>query len=364
MTNYIQRYFMVAPETYYKLKELQMSKTSGDPPDIKVPKLIQEFTQEKMMQKNFQDEFLANTNTALQKLGVVNTPYMPQVPVASTPAPTPPSLPASTSGRRTSRALGSLGTSRSDPSRVAPSVRVFPSASKEKTSEPVFKDPVLPMPGTRAREAVVAPAPASVPEPSPPEYGTGNEASGGEDQLSAFLKWLKDEASSAQTGNKLQRLASTLHKLPNITIDARHIIVDGEKLDVSSWQILNNLVRADRQLISESVYQLLSQLYENQIGMKLIKVEVICNKEAIKFLRNPVDSSFGKRMLESIFGSDNPDLQEFDGIPDSQKRSKKGSGLSASNKSGPKLKGWTDMFKKTRGGQRQKQKKQKKKKMK
>ena len=278
MSQYIKKYYIISPRRFYKLKELQMNKTKGEPADVKVPKQIQDFKETQVLNKNIQDEFLESAGNTLQKLGVVN-----QTPAAQ---PLPASKPASQPGNQ----------------------------PEEKSD-------------------------------SGPVYGEGEEASGGSD-LGDLIQFLRKEASSGNMGSRMSRLATALASLDGVNVTGRHISVDNKRLEAPTVVILDNLARAEKNLISDSIYMLLFKL-PGDVAQRLVSGNIVNNREAIEFLNNPMESEFGKAMLGNYYSDDDAAATYTP---------RKGSGLT-SNKSSKKIKGWTDLFQKKNHPVKKKKKK-------
>ena len=94
----------------------------------------------------------------------------------------------------------------------------------------------------------------------------------------------KSRSNSATVGNKIAKLALVLTKTPGVQVTKDEISVDGNTLNGSAFQILNNLVRTESTLLSDDSVVLLSVLASNGMIEQVQKRKLLNNKEALDYL--------------------------------------------------------------------------------
>ena len=223
---YSKRYYLLDPTTWHRLQSNRIKNNSDEPPDISVKKQVQSYEQDRVLQKNLNDEILAATAENLEKVGLV-TPKSPTV-----------------------------GTTTS-------------SSSNQSVTQPPT------------------------------------------DPLEILIDDLEAKSKSQVMRSRMIKLATLIAEIPDIDIDKNKIKVGNTALVGNTYQILNNLVRADHHLISRDVLKLLDKIKGETNSKGLINTKVISNKDAVRYLIDETNRSSTPLRERLNQSAPTPELENF-----------------------------------------------------
>ena len=303
---YSRKWFLINPADWLKSQSNRLKEGQKLAPDVAVPSRIQKIEEEKVLQRNLQDDLFAKTSENLKKIGLIP--------------------PQSTSSTTVSTAKTAAVPSPQPASVVTPQ----PSGKRRSSVTPQSVTPQLSGRRTSGRKRK-----------------TLSESSSENDEKLEYF--VRQKAKNSKISDKVLRLAWTLKSYPNVNVTRDYIEVDGQKLIPGTYTMLGNFVRKAHNVLTKNANVVLGLLAENNDAESLVREGIINNSEAINWLQQEENSLSGSGPEPNW----NNLYKEFDSFEEKvPKKSKKGGSVWLSL--------WKNKVKK--GGLKEKKEKKRKKK--
>ena len=269
--DYVRKYLLLSPEVYARLKEIEKFKTKGDPLDIKVKKLNEEYVKNQQIAKNQQNDFFDTAASTLQRIGLVSKQ---------------PPFPGGTNG--------GPGSSASSTSSVASAKTRRSSSATATTVREVDKSDIANLSDFHSNEG--AEEGESEGEKEANGKDSMNATDDGDEDMedSLILKpdhidWVCDYVNSTESNMIMQGrvidLIYSLYYAKGIVIKTDEITIDGQTLNIPIKEIFQNLIRTAGSL-EPDMRILLDKIVSNpKLYEKVLKSNSLVNYKALNYLK-------------------------------------------------------------------------------